>query len=131
MRVDVYFNLRKRVFSIRHRRKVIEHAACVVIRDPAFVVSEKGRQRVLKEKRKNIHACVRGELVYSGEMCRWLPRLPNKAHYNPYAAPNFPDCATRSPVNRAGYALLFINQGKPSIEYAQNKHNRKNDESNY
>lgn len=117
MRVDVYFNLHKRVFSIRHRGKVIEHADCVVIRDPAFVVSEKGRQRVLKEKRKNVHACVRGKLVYSGKPYKWLPQLPNKAHYNPYRTPTFRDCDTHDPVHQAEWARLLVTDTNPILEY--------------
>jgi hypothetical protein len=63
MKVDVYFNLHKKLLSVRHKGRVIHHSNYVKIVNPTFVVSEAGRQRVLREKRKNVHAFVRGELV--------------------------------------------------------------------
>ena len=62
MRVEVYFNLHKHVFSVRSARsgRVILHTDRVHIRNPEFVVRQGGRQRVLKERKKNVHAFVRG-----------------------------------------------------------------------
>ena len=93
MRVQVYYNLHKRCLSIRHRGKVIKHAKSVILRDASFRVQPAGRERVLKQKRKNVHAYVAGELVedqYGGaswdasggldriQLCRW-DGLPTQA----------------------------------------------------
>jgi len=57
MRVDVYFNLHKKLFSIRSREPetrglVIAHSRSVTLLNPRAVVSEKGWQR-LKNKIEN------------------------------------------------------------------------------
>ena len=43
-------------------RKVLMHATHVKMSDVTFKVSEAGRQRVLKEKQKNVHAYAIGQL---------------------------------------------------------------------
>lgn len=65
MRVFVYFNLHKKVWSIKalegaNRGRVIAHREIVILEDAKPRVSEAGRQRVIKEKRKNVHAGVVG-----------------------------------------------------------------------
>ncbi len=67
MKVFVYFNLRKRCWSIKalegpRKGRVIGHAKRVLLTDCTFKVSEAGRQRVLREKRKNVHAGVVGTM---------------------------------------------------------------------
>ena len=65
MKVFVYFNLHKKVWSVKalegpNKGKVIEHTTNINIANAKFKVSEAGRQRVLKEKKKNVHAGVTG-----------------------------------------------------------------------
>ena len=43
MRVEVYYNLHKNVFSVRHKGKVIAWGNRVTIENPEYVVREKGR----------------------------------------------------------------------------------------
>jgi hypothetical protein len=99
MKVDVYWNLHKQTFSIRSREKedygrVIRHADHVHIKNPTAVVSKAGRERVLREKKKNVHAVIRGELVEAGEQkyfianeCPWDKRY--EWQYNPYMHDQF------------------------------------------
>ena len=68
MRVDVYWNYTKKVFSIRYKGRVSGHATTVLLvgekdQPVLFKVSEAGRERVLRETRKNVHAVVRGQLA--------------------------------------------------------------------
>lgn len=68
MRVFVYFNLHKKCWSIRamegnQKGRVIAHAQAVELANCTFKVSEAGRQRVLREKRKNVHAGVVGDII--------------------------------------------------------------------
>jgi hypothetical protein len=68
MKVFVYFNLRKQCWSVKalqgpDRGKVIAHCTELTMIDCTFKVSEAGRQRVLRDKRKNVHAGVVGNLV--------------------------------------------------------------------
>lgn len=45
-----------------HKGKVIEYRHYLILDNAVFKVSEKGRQRVLKTKQKNVHAGVVGDL---------------------------------------------------------------------
>ena len=65
MRVKVYFNLHKKLFSVvalegDKKGKVIKHTDSIDLSMPIFRVQKAGRERVLKEKKKNVHAYVTG-----------------------------------------------------------------------
>ena len=60
MRVEVYYNLHKNVFSVRHKGKVIAWGNRVTIENPEYVVREKGRQKVLEEGRKKTSMLLSG-----------------------------------------------------------------------
>ncbi len=65
MKVFVYFNLRRKLFSIKAlegpmKGRVVAHRHDVLINDATFKVSEAGRQRVIRERCKNVHAGVSG-----------------------------------------------------------------------
>lgn len=64
MKVRVYFNLHTHKWSIKCMKTglVIGHAGYVELSNAVPVVSEAGRQRVLKEKVKNVHAYLQGDL---------------------------------------------------------------------
>lgn len=91
--VDCYRNLnRPHSFSVKsrevvHKGLVTGYARSVVIAEPLFVVGEKSRQRVILERRKNVHSYVRGNLVdmFDGDLI--LSGLPAyiRASYSPYA----------------------------------------------
>jgi hypothetical protein len=71
LRVEVYWNLQRKLFSIRLlggpcRGLVCMHTDAVLLEDVTFAVQAAGRARVLREKRKNIHAFVRGTLHSTG-----------------------------------------------------------------
>ncbi len=63
--VEVYRNLHNGRLSIRDAKTklVVGHADRVKLVDVTFHVSQAGRERVLREKRKNVHAVVRGYMV--------------------------------------------------------------------
>lgn len=79
MKVFVYFNLHKKVWSVkalegRNKGRVIAHADKVLLRDVTFKVSEAGRQRVIREGRKNVHAGAVGTLeAFTGELKNNMP----------------------------------------------------------
>ena len=67
IRVRVYYNLHRKVWSIKamegpQKGRVIHHADVVHLTDARPVVSEAGRQRVLRERKKNVHAYIEGQL---------------------------------------------------------------------
>lgn len=119
MRVEVYFNLHKRMFSVRAREgenkgRVIHHLPECAVQNAQFVVSEAGRQRVLHEGRKNVHAYVRGELIEdSGDYIKTMAKLANDAgtlrtvKYNPYMYNSFVETDTEEPIYEAGACLMM------------------------
>lgn len=60
MRVEVYWNLNRRTFSVRHKGKVIAYRDMVMLRDVRWVVWPSGQARVRRERKKNVHAFARG-----------------------------------------------------------------------
>ena len=65
MKVKVYKNLTKDTWSIQDykTRKVIGYSDTIRLEDAKFIVSQAGRQRVLREGKKYVHAFVVGTLV--------------------------------------------------------------------
>ena len=122
MKVKVYYNLHKNCYSIvslekENYGKVIKHSNCVPLFDAQFKVSEKGRQRVLREQKKNVHAYVVGTWV-----SEFVPRLPIKlATYNPYKYSSFVDAHSNKPLAKAKQVLLskrhFVGRQTSQIYY--------------
>lgn len=109
---NVYFNLHKSVWSIKRGGRVREHAAEVMVlpldgKPVRFVVSEPGRQRVLREKRKNVHAYVRGNAYLANGMatCNFDELFPLdrivQVSYNPYRGGKFYRKDTGAEVSEA------------------------------
>ena len=106
-KVFVYYNLHKNTWSIRDckTRKVIGHADRVVLESVKPKVSQAGRQRVLKEKRKNVHAGLEGYLLDPDNM--WdNPRLAKPITYNPYKYEGFVYKNSEKPYNGSVFAIL-------------------------
>lgn len=122
MRVFVYFNLHKKCFSIKAlegamKGKVIAHRDVVVLENCKFKVSEAGRQRVLREKRKNVHAGVTG--VWD-EMSKRdeadfvaLSILGRQVTYNPYKYASF---VIKVPEQPIGFADIVAMKVMPTAE---------------
>jgi hypothetical protein len=108
MKLDVYFNLHKKKLSLRSRERhnygrVIDYADSIILKNCTFPVSEAGRQRVLKEKRKNVHAYVRGETPEEGGSLI----NPRSVKYNPYKYDSFVFSDTEEPVHSADYVVII------------------------
>jgi hypothetical protein len=109
MKVFVYFNLHKKLFSLRSEdtKRVIYHTNSVILSDALFKVSQAGRQRVLKEQRKNVHAGVKGDLLaYDVNEFIHDPKNCREATYNPYKYESFVDKLTGKPIDSAEYVFL-------------------------
>lgn len=112
MRVDVYFNIHKskkegmKIYSIKNKKtnRVVNHlSGNFFIRNARFVVSEKGRNRVLKEKKKNVHAFIRGEFVENLN-----PRKEAIATYNPYLYDSFVDSISKRKIYSSN--LVYVDK---------------------
>jgi len=111
MKVFVYFNLHKKVFSIKSlegdtKGLVIGHSRSVRLTNATFKVSEAGRQRVLKEKRKNVHAGVMGEWFNDPDNDR-LILDGNEVTYNPYKFKSFVRKDTLEEIRTASEVQLI------------------------
>jgi hypothetical protein len=84
-RVYVYFNLHKKVWSVRQSGKVVEHTKSIMLKDCKYLVGKSGRERVLDEGRKNVHAGVSGYVVDTIPPCRTHSDIA----YNPYRNEGF------------------------------------------
>ena len=104
LNVDVYKNLHKDIWSVRNRKtgRVVTHKKLVHVINASFVVQPAGRQKVLDEKRKKVHAFVRGKL--SSQKTKTLYWRP--VTYNPYKADHFCYKDTGEKVASAKEALL-------------------------
>ena len=117
MRVQVYRNLNNGLISIQDLSTglVLGHASAVDLKEATFIVREAGRQQVIREQRKNVHAFVQGKVVdvlnfqpfkgrgkhlydeipYESDIYSRLQRgsmvggTTTKVSYNPYKAPHF------------------------------------------
>ena len=70
-----------------------------------FKVSEAGRQRVLKEQRKNVHAGVLGNLLYLGRSGESLEDY-TELTYDPYKFSSFVIKETEQPIESAKHVIL-------------------------
>lgn len=119
-RVFVYKNLHADCWSVKDRQTghVVAHADRVELSDVELKVSEAGRERVLKEQRKNVHAGVVGTLE---TLVADMPKLPSATYrfgrrdvsaqavpitYNPYKYETFVVKASERPVHHADAAVL-------------------------
>ncbi len=93
-------NLHLDLWSLRVRGRVVGYTDGLTLRDVTFRVSEVGRQRVLRERKKNVHAYVVGTLIESGGC-----RLPEpgwiRVTYNPYKGNYFYEAESGKEVKEA------------------------------
>lgn len=119
MRVFVYYNLHRKLWSVKalegeNKGRVIAHERSVLLADATGKVSQAGRERVLREKRKNVHAGIVGELIATGpkaslgvaETIHGERAIWNKITYNPYRYSSF--VFTTSEVPYHGSRRVFL-----------------------
>ena len=136
MKVDVYRNLHNGMYSIKSREAdtrglVIAWAEYLWLDDVEFVVSDAGRNRVLRERKKYVHAFVRGTLssfrglvrdvdvdlskvhesVHQEPEYRDMNRHGHEFTYNPYRFSTFVDRDTESELHDAAHAFLCVHRG--------------------
>jgi hypothetical protein len=85
--VFVYRNLHRDCWSVRSKKTglVIAHVQGLTLHDAKFKVSEAGRQRVLREQKKNVHAGIEGRL----QRHQSYLSPASEVTYNPYRAGTF------------------------------------------
>ena len=122
--VKVYKNLHNGKMSVQQDGVVVAHVDTITLRSVNFKVSESGRQRVLTERKKNVHAFVTGFVVYVNEpVLAATKRLNRRVSYNPYKCGEFTQTTNEGVLVRAHVATnerlicsaelgLFITNGE-------------------
>jgi hypothetical protein len=119
LKVFVYYNLHKHCWSIKalegaRKGRVVAHASRVLLDSAEFKVSEAGRQRVLRERKKNVHAGVIGKLLKWEKVL--VPLWVNnpgaftgikEVAYNPYKFSTFVDRTFFEPVYKASTVFMM------------------------
>ena len=121
-RVFVYRNLHQNCWSVKSKEtgRVVAHADQVELSGVEFKVSETGRQRVIREKSKNVHAGLVGTLESFRPRSKEIPsatfvngRESDEAAsdrvsitYNPYKYSHFVVRETEAAVTHADSAVL-------------------------
>ncbi len=114
-KVMVYYNLNKHTFSVTYKNILITHADYIKLKDVEFRVRPGGRERVLKEKRKNVHAFVIGTLK---EYCKYpCESLPNDINddivtYDPYKYNSYVMKDTKEPIYNSGEVEMINSRNK-------------------
>lgn len=116
MKVFVYWNLHKGLWSVKDIEpgsdtygKVIDHMPTILLRDVVGKVSEAGRQRVLREGRKNVHAGIVGVWegnVNGAHIAKVLIDCGDAITYNPRKYTSFVHTVDESPFEGSPYAVF-------------------------
>jgi len=85
--------------------RLLKHVPRLELLNVVFKVSQAGRERVVREKRKNVHAFVEGDDCGVTNITSSNLRFIG---YNPYVAGEFRDKETQKPAREASWA--FINE---------------------
>lgn len=105
MNVFCYRNLNRKgvVWSVKNTKSglVVDRASEVILMDVTLKVSQAGRARVIKNKRRNVHAGVQGKRVKAAPRGLW-----RRVTYDPYKNDTFVGWFSKKPVHSAGYAKL-------------------------
>lgn len=109
-KVRIYRNLNNGTMSIQVKDskswKVVGHVTNAIVRDVKFHIQEGGRQRVIREQRKNVHAWGEGILV--GQFDNSVV-APIALGYNPYTNSTFVERGTTNAIAKCSYLVVRNN----------------------
>ncbi len=115
-KIEVYRNLHKKCFSVRHKGKVVGYLhdnEQLALTNVKFVVQPAGRAKVLRENKKNVHAFVRGEYVgFENNLTNnlYFGKFEDldfyAVSYNPYKSDKFVVKETGKPIESNSEALI-------------------------
>lgn len=115
MKVMVYWNLHKGMWSVKalegpDKGKVISHRQKVVLSNVEGKVSQAGRNRVLRERKKNVHAGMVGTLMdetpSTNVTATQIRYVGDRVTYNPYRNMDFVHAVDDTRFEGAAWAYL-------------------------
>lgn len=80
--VMIYKNLHNGLFSVKQGGLVVAHIESVLLANVSFKVNDSGRNRVIREQKKNVHAFIIGYILNVNNTPASL--LKRAITYNPY-----------------------------------------------
>lgn len=108
MQVQVYWNVRRKVFSVVHRGRVVAHRDAIVLTGVRFTVNHNARRRIAAGGPKEVHAFVCGEWIGSDDpRCR--PAIDSSdvgVTYNPRRDAGWITREGQQPIYQAPHAVL-------------------------
>ena len=114
IRVQVYRNLTKKAISVMalegpNKGRIIARLNCVTLTNCRFLVNESGRQKVLKFKRKRVHAFVRGTTTDFFSSPHFTAPIADhvRVKYNPYKFSTFVRADNEQPVKQASSIMVY------------------------
>lgn len=111
MLVHVYYNRTKRVWSIRHKGRVIRHADSVALSDCTWVVQPKGNERCRKTGNRDVHAYAKGTLIENPNWNYYEIAPSREVTYHPMRNTTFIFKDSNTPVSFSAVAL-FLKGGR-------------------
>jgi hypothetical protein len=102
-KVKAYYNLHLHCYSIKKGSLVVAHAPYVYLNNVTTKVNEKGRQKVIEKKKKNVHAYIIGKITLKSFDTEHF----NTLIYSPYVYSSFVDGDTKEKVERADKVLCI------------------------
>lgn len=125
-KVMIYKNLHNGLFSVKQDGLVVAHVESFSMDSVSFKVSEAGRQRVLKEKKKNVHAYIIGKIFdinnldVKNDLFKRMVAIQS-IRYNPYKANCFyrqyESCQSGIPNNAEIPNMYLIAHHKQGIAF--------------
>lgn len=112
-KVMVYFNLHTQLFSMKDAETglVLGHGTGIMLEFVEFKVQQGGRERVLRDKQKNVHAFVIGTYIGTCEAEKMTFPMRD-AYYNPYKQDSFTDKESGMKLSHATVCYLNNKQVK-------------------
>lgn len=111
--VKIYKNLHNGLFSVMQNGLVVAHIESFIMNNASFKVNESGRQRVLKEKKKNVHAFIVGTLeeINCTDDDLIISNPHTKIRYNPYVSNSFMLGVNSFKINNAAKVYGCVKNG--------------------
>ena len=114
--VQVYRNLHKNCLSVRQCGRVKCHSSRVILYQVKYMVSQAGRDRVRREKRKNVHAVIQGVvqpgLSLPSQLFNWVW---HELYYNPYECEGFTDTESGWVATTSEFCDVEMVNDKPIV----------------
>ena len=107
--VFVYRNIHKQCLSVQQDGIVRCHVDNIVLEDAEFRVSKAGQKKVRDEKRKQVHAKVKGMVVENPSEI--IPLHWSTAIYNPYKTDEFTDVQSGRYLKSAKFVDVDAKEG--------------------